>query len=236
MATKQSQRIGIWVIAVALTVGTLGGFLVMVLAPKNQASDQARFEELQTEYQAEYATYQGKVEAQNNELAKKLSKEYYDTFKQYEKNPKKFNADDVKDLKKKDLKKGDGKKLTDESTFTAYYIGWNPKGKVFDSSFDKQSLKVPIEAAPGGVIEGWTKGVDGMKIGGVREVTIPADLAYGSQSQGDDIPADTPLKFIIMVIPTPDKGDAIAAPKMSEELKQLYARLNGIDPRLLEDM
>jgi hypothetical protein len=44
MATRKSQRIGIWVIAGALTIGTLGGFIAMVLAPKNAASDKARYQ------------------------------------------------------------------------------------------------------------------------------------------------------------------------------------------------
>jgi len=42
-----------------------------------------------------------------------------------------------------------------------------------------------------------------MKVGGVRELTIPASLAYGEQGSGADIPANTPIKFILMIIPTP---------------------------------
>ena len=229
MATKKSQRIGIWIIAITLTVGTLGGFLVMVLAPKNQAADQARFEELSSVYSKEYEAYQAKLTKQNDARASELSKQYFDTFKQYESRPVAFDAAKVSELVKTDLKQGDGEELTNESTFTAYYIGWNPSGKVFDSSIDGEKLKLPIEAAPGGVIEGWTEGVAGMKIGGVRELTIPADLAYGERGSGDDIPANTPLKFIVMVIPTPEKGEELTAPEMSEELRSLYRRMYGVN-------
>lgn len=236
MATKNSQRVGIWIIAIALTVGTLGGFLAMVLAPKNQATDQARFDELSAVYKKEYEAYQAKVKARDDKIAASLSQKYSDIFKQYESRVGAFEASDITTLEKEDLTIGDGEELTTSSTFTAYYIGWNPSGKIFDSSLDGDKLKMPIEAAPGGVIKGWTEGAAGMKVGGVRELSIPADQAYGDQGQGADIPANTPLKFVIMVIPTPDRGEEIVAPKMSEELKKLYAQINGIDPRMLEGM
>ena len=63
-----------------------------------------------------------------------------------------------------------------------------------------------------------------MKVGGVRELTIPSDLAYGETGSGDSIPANTPLKFVIMTIPTPT---AIEQPMPSEELTTLYSRLYG---------
>jgi FKBP-type peptidyl-prolyl cis-trans isomerase len=217
MATRKSQRIGIWVIAGALTIGTLGGFIAMVLAPKNAASDQARYQQLMDDYSKESTAYQAKVDAQATELSAK----YFDTFNQYATRPSVFTAADVKELKKEDLKIGEGEAITKDSSFSAYYIGWNPSGKVFDGSIDGTKLKAPFSVTPGSVIPGWTEGVDGMKAGGVRELTIPADKAYGETGQGADIPANTPLKFVIMVIPTPEK---IAQPTPSEELLKLYAQ------------
>jgi hypothetical protein len=58
-----------------------------------------------------------------------------------------------------------------------------------------------------------------MKVGGVRELTIPSDKAYGEAGSGDKIPANTPLKFIVMVIPTPE---AIKEPAVPQELLQYY--------------
>ncbi len=66
-----------------------------------------------------------------------------------------------------------------------------------------------------------SKGVVGMKIGGVREITIPAAQAYGEAGSGEDIPANTPLKFILMIIPSPEK---IAEPEMPAELQRLYSQ------------
>ncbi|MFZ2836545.1 MAG: FKBP-type peptidyl-prolyl cis-trans isomerase [Candidatus Saccharimonadales bacterium] len=218
MATRKSQRIGIWVIAGALTIGTLGGFMVMVLAPKNAASDQARYQQLMGEYQTESTAYQTKVDAQ----AAKLSEKYFAEFNAYGSKPAAFTAADVKELKKEDLKVGDGEAITKDSSFTAYYLGWNPAGKVFDGSIDGVKLKAPLAVTPGGVISGWTEGVDGMKVGGVRELTIPSDKAYGEAGGGsDDIPANTPLKFIVMIIPTPE---TIAQPTPSQELLKLHAQ------------
>lgn len=217
MATQTSQRIGIWVIAVVLLIGTLAGFAAMILVPKNQEGDQARLQKLMAEYQQQSKDYQAKVDAQGVEL----SKQYYDTFKQYESRPAPFDASGVTELKKEDLKVGDGEPITKTSEFTAYYIGWNPKGKVFDGSISGNSLKAPIDVTPGGVITGWTEGVDGMKVGGVRELTIPADKAYGATAKSEDIPANTPLKFVIMIIPKPT---AIPQPQPSEELLKAYGQ------------
>jgi FKBP-type peptidyl-prolyl cis-trans isomerase len=232
MATRKSQRIGIWVIAGALTIGTLGGFMAMVLAPTNAASDQARLQQLMTDYQKQQSDYQAKYKPQFDEYSAKqtaqateLSAKYFATFNQYASRPAAFSAADVKELKKEDLKVGDGEVIKKDSSFTAYYIGWNPSGKVFDGSIDGDKLKAPLPVAPGGVIPGWTEGVDGMKVGGVRELTIPADKAYGATAQSEDIPANTPLKFVIMIIPKPEAvaaPDVPAQPTPSEELLKLY--------------
>lgn len=216
MATKKSQRIGIWVIAIVMLIGTIGSFAVMILANKNSTTDQARITELSNKYQKDYAAYQDKVTAQATELSKK----YFSDFNQYASRPAKFDRDSVKSLTTSDLKTGDGATLGKDATFSAYYIGWTPDGKVFDSSISDGKLKAPISAAPGGVITGWTKGVEGMKVGGVRELTIPSDDAYGDKGSGDSIPPNTSLKFIVMVIPTPE---TIAQPEIPSELMQYYS-------------
>lgn len=206
MATKTSQRVFIWVIAVVMTVGTLAGFVAMILAPKNQQADAERMQALMSQYQKSVA-----------EQEKQLSDKYYPEFSTYQSRVAAFDKDAVKELGKEDLKVGDGEAITKDSTFHAYYIGWNPSGEVFDQSIDGTKLKAPIEVTPGGVITGWTEGVDGMKIGGVRELTIPADKAYGDQAQGDKIPANSPLKFIVMIIPAPEEIEVPA------ELQKLYS-------------
>jgi len=213
-ATK-TQRIGIWVIAIFMFVGTLGSFIAIVLANNNQQSDQARANDLYAEFKTEQEAYQAKVDEQT----KQLSAQYFDSFNQFASRPAAFDAAGVTELQKNDIIIGTGDSLTKDSSFTAYYLGWNPTGKVFDGSIEGDALKAPIPVAPGGVIEGWTQGADGMKVGGVRELTIPANLAYGETARSEDIPANTPLKFIIMVIPTPE---TIEAPQPSAELLKFY--------------
>lgn len=219
MATPKSQRIGIWIIAIVMLVGTVGSFAVMILGTKNSSNDQAHLKQATDAYQKESTAYQAKVDAQ----AAELSAKYFTEFNQYATRPAVFDRDSVKTLGTEDLKIGDGEVLGKDATFTAYYLGWAPTGKVFDGSIDGSKLKAPFKAAPGGVIPGWTKGVEGMKIGGVRELTIPSDDAYGEQGSGDSIPPNTPLKFVIMVIPTPT---AIPQPEIPQELIDYYSK-NG---------
>lgn len=215
MAATKSQRIGIWVIAIFMAVGTVGSFLAIILSNKNQQSDQARISAETAQYQKDYTAYQAKVDAQ----AAELSTQYFGTLNQFATRPAAFDASSVKELKTNDLIVGSGDPITSASSFSAYYIGWNPSGKVFDSSINGAALKAPIAVTPGGVIPGWTAGVDGMKVGGIRELTIPSDQAYGATGSGADIPANTPLKFIVMIIPTPE---AIPTPVMPQELQNYY--------------
>lgn len=213
MATSTAQRTGIWIIAIVLTVGTLAGFIAMILAPQNQKADSDRLQKVYAEYQAATEEYQKKVQAQADELSVK----YYGEFVKYKDIPAAFEAKDVKKVATQDLVVGTGEEIKEGTTYSAYYIGWNPKGKVFDQSIDGEKLKAPIEG--GNLITGWNEGVIGMKVGGVRELTIPSDKAYGETGSGEDIPANTPIKFIVMIIPKPE---TIKQPEVPQEILQSY--------------
>lgn len=198
MATPKSQRIGIWIIAIVLALGTFGSFAVMGLSVKNSAADSAKAS-------ADLATYQAQIAAQTKELSDK----YYTDFSQYSTLPAAFTASEVTDLKTSDLKIGDGDIITANSSYNAYYIGWKPDGTVFDESISNSALKAPI--ASGSMITGWNEGVIGMKVGGVRILTIPSSKAYGTTgNSGSGIAANTPLKFVVMIIP---KINTIAVPQ-----------------------
>jgi FKBP-type peptidyl-prolyl cis-trans isomerase FkpA len=217
MATTKKQRLGILVILVVTIIGTVGSFAVMVLATQNNATDSAKQQKVIADYQAKYKEYQAKVNAQSAELSGK----YYSTFSPFASRVGAFDASGVTELKTEDLVVGDGPEITGTMPFAAYYIGWNPRGKVFDQSIDGAKLKAPISVATGldsaSLIAGWKDGMKGMKIGGVREIIIPSDKAYGEHGQGDDIPANTPLKFVVMAIPAPAE---IAQPEIPAELYQ----------------
>lgn len=183
MATKTSQRVGIWIIAIAMVVGTIGTFGAMILQTEN-ASKQARQQE--DLYEQIYA--QMREEAKNNE-----------GFGGYE--PSQFSAGDVSALVTKDLKKGTGDTVKEGDKLKMSYFGWTPSGEIFDSTKKKGADNAPaeFELVEGGLIEGWVKGVPGMKVGGVRELTIPATQAYGATGNEPLIAPDTPLKFIVRV-------------------------------------
>jgi FKBP-type peptidyl-prolyl cis-trans isomerase len=192
MATQKSQRIGIWVIAIVMLIGTIGSFAVMILADQNSKTDQAQQDKLLEEYQKQLDEKQKEADA--------LSEKYYDEFKKYESAPAEFDMNAVGDkVTTKDIVTGTGADITKETTYKAYYLGWTPKGKVFDGSIDGTKLKEPLDTSTISLIEGWNEGVIGMKVGGVREITIPSDLAYGEQGN-DSIPPNTPIKFIVMII------------------------------------
>ena len=188
MATPKSQRVGIWVIAIVLTLGTLGSFLVMALSVQNQKVDQNQIQKLTADYQAATA-----------KQAKNLSDKYYKEFSKYATKPAVYDAATIKEVSISDIKIGIGEVLKANTAYSAYYIGWNPKGVVFDQSIDGDKLKSPI--AGGNLITGWNEGVLGMKVGGIREISIPSEKAYGASGSGENIPANTPIKFIVMVIP-----------------------------------
>lgn len=225
MATTKAQRWGILAILIVTVVGTVGSFAVMGLAADNDAREAAKVQEAQAQYSDDLNEYQAKVDAQSDEL----SSEYYNTFKGYSSRVGEFDLDGVKSLVKKDLVVGKGEKIDGTTKFAAYYIGWNPKGKIFDQSIDTDAkkLKQPLYEAVSldlgldnaSLIQGWIDGMKGMRIGGIRELTIPSDQAYGETGQGDDIPPNTPIKFVVMAIPAPD---VIAQPEIPEILLQQY--------------
>lgn len=217
MATNNAQRMGILIILVVMVVGTIGSFAVMILSQQNQTNEAARLQKIEADYNAQYEEYRKKVDEQ----AVELSGKYHETFKSYESRVGEFNRDDVDGIKTEDLAIGEGEEIGDDTVFAAYYIGWNPNGKIFDQSLDGDRLKAPLLVESGlkqaSLIEGWKEGMRGMKIGGVREITIPSDKAYGEQGQGDDIPPNTPLKFIVMAIEEPE---TINQPEIPTELYQ----------------
>jgi peptidylprolyl isomerase len=84
------------------------------------------------------------------------------------------------DLLRTVLVEGDGKTLTTESTITADYLGM-----VYDAKkpFDESYSKEPAEFSLTGVVQGWTYGLSGLKVGSRVLLTIPPDLGYGAQEQ-----------------------------------------------------
>ena len=100
------------------------------------------------------------------------------------------------------VKEGAGDALTPDKTAVMNYTGWLLDGTAFDSSVDPQFNHVePLKVTPPwAVIEGWIKGIDGMKVGEVRKLYIPAPMAYGSQARGEIIKANSTLVFNVELV------------------------------------
>ena len=78
------------------------------------------------------------------------------------------------------------------------YKGTLQNGKVFDQSYGRGPFE--FELGAGDVIEGWDKGIVGMKVGGKRKLVIPAKMAYGADSPSPDIPANSTLVFEVELL------------------------------------
>ena len=99
-----------------------------------------------------------------------------------------------------DLIPGTGQAASVGQTITVNYVGVVCKtGKIFDASWNRHqpftTALATTSASASGVIPGWVQGISGMKVGGRRELIIPASLAYGKTGQPPTIPPNATLIF-----------------------------------------
>jgi len=102
-------------------------------------------------------------------------------------------------LKIEDLKEGTGTEATAGKRVTVHYVGTLTDGSKFDSSRDR-GKGFSFQLGAGQVIRGWDQGVAGMKIGGLRRLTIPSDLAYGDRGFPPVIPPRATLVFEVELL------------------------------------
>jgi len=102
-------------------------------------------------------------------------------------------------LKYEDMAEGNGAEAAAGQRVSVHYTGWLTDGSKFDSSVDRND---PFQFALGAgmVIRGWDEGVQGMKVGGKRKLTIPPNLGYGAQGAGGVIPPNATLVFDVELL------------------------------------
>jgi FKBP-type peptidyl-prolyl cis-trans isomerase FkpA len=102
------------------------------------------------------------------------------------------------ELKIETLKPGTGAEAVQGKMVSVHYTGTLTDGKQFDSSVGKAPFEFQLGA--GQVIQGWEKGVVGMKVGEKRKLTIPSELGYGAAGAGNVIPPNATLIFEVELL------------------------------------
>lgn len=232
--TTLKQRIVFIVVAFILLFSSIAIYILTVFGKeKSPATDKVS----EAEIQAYMAEYEAKM-SQMSGLVEPYSSEYLERMISYKPYVKSFNSVTANEsgVQIEDVAIGDGDTLTSTSTgYGAYYIGWCSNEKVFDSSFDDFAtpgkLVNPLIVEESSLIAGWYQGVDGMRLGGARIVTIPGALAYGDSRNPCDESSDernVPLKFIIVAFPVSDEIKTVSKEAQEAYLRYMYAAMYGI--------
>ena len=104
------------------------------------------------------------------------------------------------DLVITDITEGDGAEATAGSTVVAHYVGVaHSSGEEFDASYNRGD-PLSFRLGVGQVISGWDQGIQGMKVGGRRQLVIPAHLAYGDQGAPPVIAPGETLIFVVDLV------------------------------------
>lgn len=109
-------------------------------------------------------------------------------------------AQNATDLQVTDEVVGTGATAAPGDSVTVNYVGSLTDGTVFDASANHGSQGFTFTLGTGQVIQGWDKGIVGMKVGGKRLLVIPASMAYGDRAVGNVIPANSTLVFQVELL------------------------------------
>jgi peptidylprolyl isomerase len=109
-------------------------------------------------------------------------------------------AEPPADLVITDVTEGDGAEATSGSTVSVHYVGVaHSTGEEFDASYNR-GAPLQFRIGVGQVIQGWDQGVEGMKVGGRRQLVIPPHLGYGDRGAGGVIKPGETLIFVVDLI------------------------------------
>ena len=111
-----------------------------------------------------------------------------------------FDPEPPADLMVTDVTVGDGAEATTGSTVSVHYVGVaHSSGEEFDASYNR-GAPLQFRLGVGQVIQGWDDGVQGMKVGGRRQLVIPPHLGYGDRGAGGVIAPGETLIFVVDLV------------------------------------
>ena len=229
LKTSPKQRIIIGLIAIIMVGSMIASYAAIILngGGKSSPSEPSKISD------AKAAEIEKEYEKVSSEFAE-ATKGDYEKFIQFKSEIKAFNEESANEsdvVAKKELVEGTGEAVKDDgSNYLAYYIGYCADESVFDSSLDDPENPTGFLKAldPSlGMIEGWTQGVSGMKIGGIRRITVPGKLAYGDSMEicGGK---NKPLRFIVMAVAKEEPFASLAAELDDAYMRYQYAQM-GMD-------
>lgn len=194
LSTSRSQRIIIWVIAIVMTVGTLGSFFLFMLpASTTPVKSQAELD-----YQKQLADYQ----KQQAEIEKKCPSTTTKPIAKVDPvpvPPEIAAVDAIPELRSEDVVVGDGAEVKAGDCVELFFHGVLAKDAKAFQGGDNYATGEAYRSLTTQFVPGFSEGLVGMKVGGERKVFIPAAKGYGSQAQGE-IPANSDLIFAIKIV------------------------------------
>ena len=222
LKTSVGQRVAIGIIAFIMLGSIIASYAAIIVG--NSTANSSETSELSEDRIKYY---------ENKYAFKTASEDDFARFSPYLSEVKAYNETSANEnsVQRKDLLEGSGRTLSkDDGDYLAYYVGWCADESIFDSSLDNDKNPAAFAKALDvslGMIEGWYTGVEGMKLGGVREITIPGSLAYKDQTEicGG---YNKPLKFLVMAVANEDPLKTAAANVDSSYMMLQYANY-GID-------
>lgn len=226
LKTTVGQRVAIGIIAFFMLGSIIASYAAILVGnSSSKDSEQKLSEERIAYYQDGYADKLAKF--------KEVSKKDFEKFSPYMSEVKAYNEKTANEsgVQTRDLVKGSGRTIGEkDGDYLAYYVGWCADESIFDSSLDNEKSPASFAKALDvsiGMIEGWYKGTEGMKLGGIREITVPGELAYAEQTEicGG---YNKPLKFLIMAVAAEDPLKTAASEVDSAYMKLQYANY-GLD-------
>lgn len=225
LKTSGKQRVIFSIIAVIMIFSFIASYAAIILANGNNTSASSKTAALVSKYEAEYNNVAAEIPA--------ATTDYFNSFAKYTSRMTAYNeaAANAGGVEVVDLEIGSGRLLeSGDKNYLSFYAGWCPDETVFDSSINNINNPTAFKSvlnAENGLIEGWELGVVGMRLGGIREITIPGELAYADQREicGG---YNKPLKFIVMAVENSGTLADVAERFEMAQLKLQYAYY-GID-------